>query len=62
MKLTDYAIDNLKEFLTGDNNLTPNQTGSKLVSLFNSVGARDFYKAGLPDGLSRKDTNSSKIL
>lgn len=53
MKLTEYALDNLKRFVTGDNGLTPKQSGSQLVALCNSAGHRDIYSAGLPEDLSR---------
>ncbi|TWI20323.1 phospholipase D-like domain-containing protein [Sphingobacterium siyangense] len=56
MKLSDLAIDTLKEFISGDNELTPRLTGANILKLFNKVGFKDVYKfgdGGMPEGLSR---------
>jgi phosphatidylserine/phosphatidylglycerophosphate/cardiolipin synthase-like enzyme len=70
MKLTEYALVFLKEYISGDNSLTPRLSGSKLIELFNSVGFKDVYSMGMPDGMSRnvyvldrlKKINNSKEL
>lgn len=62
MKLSEYAIQNLRKIITGDEELTPNQSGSKLVALFNSFGARDVYQGGLPDGMSRNNYAEDRLL
>lgn len=56
MKLTDLTIDSIKEFISGDNNLTPYLSGPNILKLFNQVGFKDIYKrddGGMPKGLSR---------
>jgi len=55
MKLTEYEFDHLKEFITGDNSLTPYMNGQAIVRLFQSVGIRDVYTGAVPDGLSRNN-------
>ena len=62
MKLTEYAIQNLRKIITGDEGLTPHQTGGNLVALFNSFGIRDVYKGALPEGLSRTNYAESRLL
>lgn len=47
MRLSEYAIQQLVPFITG-NNYPPNRTGRELVNLFNSHGCRDVYRYGLP--------------
>lgn len=53
MKLSEFSLDTLKEFITGDSKLTPYLSGSNLVKLFNRYGYRDIYSSGLPDNMSR---------
>ena len=51
MKLSDYAINELIPYITGDNKTTVYKKGSELTKLFNSYGFRDIYdfnKGGLP--------------
>ncbi len=51
MKLSDYAIQKLVPYVTGDG-YAPSRSGPELVKLFNEFGARDLYdfnKGGLPD-------------
>jgi hypothetical protein len=62
MKLTEYAINNLRKVITGDLGITPNLSGSNLVALFNSFGVRDVYKGSLPDGLSRTNYAEGRLL
>jgi hypothetical protein len=62
MKLSEYAIQNLAEIITGDKKLTPIQKGKQLVALFNSFGCRDLYNAGLPDGMSRNKYAENRLL
>jgi phosphatidylserine/phosphatidylglycerophosphate/cardiolipin synthase-like enzyme len=56
MKLSDLTIDSIKEFISGDNGLTPGLSGTKILKLFNRVGFKDVYKwgdGGMPNNLSR---------
>lgn len=56
MKLSDLTIESIKEFISGDNQLTPRLTGEKILKLFNHVGFKDVYKygdGGMPNSLSR---------
>lgn len=70
MRLTEYTLDFLKEYVSGDSGLTPRLTGQKILELFNSVGFNDSYSQGMPDHLSRnqyvldrlKKINGSKHL
>lgn len=58
MELSEYAIQQLTPFVTGDNRLSLYRTGAKLVTLFNKYGQRDVYdfdNGGLPK-LSRNQT------
>lgn len=51
MTLSDYAIQQLVPYVTGDG-CPPSRSGPKLVELFNKFGARDIYDfndGGLPD-------------
>ncbi len=48
MTITEYALGELKSFVSGDNGLTPYLSGPKLVELFNSFGERNEYRAGFP--------------
>lgn len=51
--MTEYTLDKIKMFVSGDNQLTPRLSGPQLISLFNSVGERDVYNNGLPENASR---------
>lgn len=70
MKLTEYTLSFIKEYVSGDNGLTPRLTGPKILEVFNSVGFKDLYSNGMPDNLSRnqyvldrlKKINDSKNL
>jgi len=73
MKLSDYSLNTLKDFVTGDSKLTPYLSGPQLVKLFNKYGFRDIYSydsGGLPGKMSRneyalsrmKDINGTKKL
>ena len=56
MTLSEYAIQQLVPYVTGDI-CPPNRSGPELVKLFNKYGARDIYdfnKGGLPD-IGKKD-------
>jgi phosphatidylserine/phosphatidylglycerophosphate/cardiolipin synthase-like enzyme len=49
MKITQFAIDKLVSFITGDG-YPPSKSGRELIALFNNYGARDVYdEFGLPD-------------
>lgn len=56
MKLSDLTIESIKEFISGDNGLTPGLSGPNILKLFNKVGFKDVYKwgdGGMPKSLSR---------
>lgn len=56
MKLSDLTIESIKEFVSGDNGLTPGLSGPNILKLFNQVGFKDVYKyqdGGMPNSLSR---------
>lgn len=46
MKISTRTIGTLKQYVTGDNGLTPYRSGPALVRLFNEYGADDEYPAG----------------
>jgi phosphatidylserine/phosphatidylglycerophosphate/cardiolipin synthase-like enzyme len=56
MRLSDLTIESIKEFISGDNQLTPSLSGPNILKLFNKVGFKDVYKwddGGMPNSLSR---------
>lgn len=53
MKLTEYVLSYLKEYISGDNGFTPGLSGSKILEVFNSFGFNDLYINGMPESLSR---------
>jgi phosphatidylserine/phosphatidylglycerophosphate/cardiolipin synthase-like enzyme len=56
MKLSDLTIESIKEFISGDNQLTPGLSGPKILKLFNKIGFKDVYKfqnGGMPNSSSR---------
>ena len=59
--LKEYALNNIKTFISGDNKLTPRLTGEELVYLFNSIGETDAYNGGLPENLTRNAYVLSKL-
>jgi len=61
MNLTDYTLDSIKEFISGDNELTPYLTGPKILKLFGEVGIRDIYDGGMPQNESRNGYIFSKL-
>lgn len=64
MKLSDLTIESIKEFVSGDNGLTPRLSGPKILKLFNKVGFKDVYKfqgGGMPNSLSRNDYVIEKL-
>lgn len=70
MKLSDFTLNSIKEFISGDCELTPYLSGPKIIKLFNEVGIRDIYDGGMPENESRnayvykklKEINGSKAL
>src|SRR5581483_12445679 len=65
MKISDLTIDSIKEFISGDNGLTPRLSGPKILKLFNLVGFNDIYKfneGGMPDSLSRNQYVFEKMM
>lgn len=64
MKLSDLTIESIKEFISGDNQLTPGLSGPKIIKLFNLIGFKDVYKfgdGGMPNNLSRNDYVLEKL-
>lgn len=64
MKLSDLTIESIKEFISGDNGLTPGLSGPNILKLFNKVGFKDVYKwgdGGMPNSLSRNDYVIEKL-
>lgn len=57
MKLSGLTIESLKEYISGDNKLTPGLTGPSILKIFNLVGYRDVYTygsgGGMPNNMSR---------
>lgn len=63
MKLSDFAINKIIPFITGDNNLSIYRKGQDLVNLFNEYGFRDIYdyqNGGLPKLSSNASRNPSR--
>lgn len=64
MKLSDLTIDSIKEFISGDNGLTPGLSGPNILKLFNKIGFKDVYKwgdGGMPNNLSRNAYVNEKL-
>lgn len=64
MKLSDLTIESVKEFISGDNQLTPGLSGPNILQLFNQVGFKDVYKyqdGGMPNKLSRNQYVLEKL-
>lgn len=61
MKITAFAIKNLRKIVSGDDDITPKQSGRELVAFFGNFGVRDVYKGGLPDGMSRNDYIENRL-
>ena len=62
MNLSEYAINSLVPYVTGDNFLTERKSGRELVEFFNRFGMRDLYSfhdGGLPR-LQNRDRNTSR--
>ncbi len=58
MKLTEYTLNSIKEFFSGDNELTPPLSGPKIIRLFNAIGIKDIYDrsvGGMPRSESRNE-------
>lgn len=63
MELSDFAIKNLVQFVTGDNKLSVYRKGSDLVDLFQNFGFRDTYEfnnGGLPKLSDKAFRNPSR--
>lgn len=53
MKLSDFSIEALNPFITGDESPAPRMSGPDIIKFFNIFGVRDVYsfdKGGLPNG------------
>lgn len=61
MELSEYALSRVKEFITGDNELTPYLRGQQIVHLFNKIGIKDIYDQGMPNGESRNSYAFTKL-
>lgn len=58
MQLAEYTLNSIKEFISGDNGLTPRLSGPKIIALFNAVGIKDIYdrsNGGMPRSESRNE-------
>ena len=58
MKISDFSIEALNPFLTGDESPAPRMSGVDLVKFFNLFGVRDVYSfnnGGLPNKVSRRE-------
>jgi phosphatidylserine/phosphatidylglycerophosphate/cardiolipin synthase-like enzyme len=65
MKLSDLTIESIKEFISGDNGLTPVLSGPLILKLFNLLGFKDVYKyrdGGMPQNLSRNAYVVEKLI
>lgn len=64
MKLSDLTLESIKEFISGDNQLTPGLSGPNILKLFNQIGFKDVYKwneGGMPNSLSRNEYVVEKL-
>lgn len=64
MEVSKLTIEALKEFITGENKITPYSSGPDLVKFFNVFGLNDEYShrdGGLPGGVSRNDYASDRL-
>lgn len=64
MRLSDLTLQSVRDFISGENGLTPYLTGPMILKLFNRVGFKDVYKygdGGMPDGLSRNAYVAEKL-
>jgi phosphatidylserine/phosphatidylglycerophosphate/cardiolipin synthase-like enzyme len=64
MKLSDLTLESIKEFISGDNGLTPGLSGPNILKLFNQVGYKDVYKrkdGGMPNSMSRNEYVIEKL-
>jgi len=62
MKLSDFSLKELVEFIKGDNTPTVKRSGPELVNVFNANGTRDIYdfdNGGLPK-LNGRTMNTSR--
>ncbi|MFV7441884.1 phospholipase D-like domain-containing protein [Acinetobacter pittii] len=58
MKLSEFSIEALNPFITGDGTPAPRMSGPELIKFFNFFGVRDVYSfenGGLPNGVSRRE-------
>lgn len=58
MKISDYSIKSLSDFIVGDTEDWPRRSGPELVAFFNKQGFRDVYGQGFP---SRKSFVQDKL-
>ncbi|MCF8380077.1 MAG: hypothetical protein K9H49_10900 [Bacteroidales bacterium] len=70
MKLSDFTLNSIKEFISGDNLFSPYLSGPKIITLFNEIGIKDIYDNGMPGNESRnayvfkklKEINGTKAI
>jgi hypothetical protein len=43
MKLSDFSIEALNSFITGDESPSPRMSGPDIIKFFNMFGVRDVY-------------------
>lgn len=63
MKLSEYALNELVDYIRGDANKTVYKSGRDLVRLFNKYGQKDLYdlpKGGLPKLDPKQTLNTSR--
>lgn len=61
MLLDRLSVSALKDIITGDSELSPYQSGPKLVDWFNPFGFDDEYLGGLPDNMSRGNYTLNRV-
>jgi len=64
MKLSDFTIESIREFISGDNGFKPYLSGSLMLKIFNQIGYKDVYdykNGGMPDKLSRNQYVVEKL-
>lgn len=59
MNLSDKSLNAIMLILTGDNNISPNLSGPKLVDFFNSIGLAEIYYKNFP---ARKTYTKDKLI
>jgi phosphatidylserine/phosphatidylglycerophosphate/cardiolipin synthase-like enzyme len=61
MKLSDFTIETIYKFFSGDNELMPKLSGPLILKLFNHIGFRDVYNGKMPNNVSRNRYVKDKL-